>query len=508
MAEFRKVIIRHTGKNERERRRALLHELAAVRAVGVRSRTATAPPERRPRWTVVLVALAFALATLVTSELVLPGLFELALAAVLLGFGLAAAGPLRSRESSRVAGGSRAPTLDSQEQVRRQVRLLERRRLRCLQTLAEVHACEARERHAGRATGRLETAAEALTAAVAGFDAGIVRELAIGLALRAARWMERLPSLVEGSERLDLGACRFRLERLETAGREADDLAVELGAPPYAAEPAARDARALLDAGRDEIARLRVDLLARQTALLTRVELPGIAPSSVRREFEAALGRGWDWLCRNQARRELNRWEAETVAAPVTLAEPVRIVLPRGRDMSMLPFSLVLLGFTTAHASLAVGDVAWNAPFLLLPMAAFYALFLVPGFLLFREAVRARRHEELTVCGSVVVLRWRWLLWSGVETLVVAPEEPVRREEVGGGEAHPIGRLCLQGMDGRRLAFAFGLTEAQHAHVLRQMGRQLAPLPPPRGEPCPPARPESDPLSEPGGDGSWGLPLV
>src|SRR3712207_8819842 len=32
------------------------------------------------------------------------------------------------------------------------------------------------------------------------------------------------------------------------------------------------------------------------------------------------------------------------------LPEPITILLPRGRDLGMMPFSLVLLGFTTAHA--------------------------------------------------------------------------------------------------------------------------------------------------------------
>jgi hypothetical protein len=141
----------------------------------------------------------------------------------------------------------------------------------------------------------------------------------------------------------------------------------------------------------------------------------------------------------------------------------------------MLPFSLILLGFTTAHASLAISTVAPISPVLLLPMAGFYALFLFPGVQLFREAVRARRREEITLCGSAVMLRWRWAFWEGAETIVVAPDAPVRRDEVAHSGDHPIRRLCLEGLDGRKLYFGFGLTDAQHAQVIRRMGRPAFP---------------------------------
>jgi hypothetical protein len=115
-------------------------------------------------------------------------------------------------------------------------------------------------------------------------------------------------------------------------------------------------------------------------------------------------------------------------------------------------------------------------------MAAFYALFLIPGVMLFRESICARRREELTVCGSSIMLRWRWWLWSGAEAVVAAPEEPVQREEVGRSGEHPIHRLCLQGIDGRKLHFGFGLSELQHLAVIRQMGLEAAPmLPKPSG---------------------------
>jgi hypothetical protein len=113
---------------------------------------------------------------------------------------------------------------------------------------------------------------------------------------------------------------------------------------------------------------------------------------------------------------------------------------------------------------------------MLLPMAAFYALVLVPGVMLFRESVRSRRHEELTICGSSVMLRWRWALWSGVETVVALPEEPVRRDEVGRSGEHPIHRLCLEGLDGRKLHFGYGLSDVQHTMIIRQMGREAAPM--------------------------------
>jgi len=427
----------------------------------------------------------------------------LAFAAVFLGIGLSVVGPGLRKEPSHLPLRV-PPALDCEEQIRRHARMLGRRRDRCLQTLADVERCAALEREAGRPTERLDAAAAALMAATRAIEAGIAREQASGAALRVTRWMDRLPSLVEGLERLDLGACRHRLERLEAASRDGETLGADLQEHPVAAEPTARQAAALLEAGREEIARLRVDLLARQAALLSRPEPVG---GEVRRpwaEVETALARGWDWLCRNEARRELSRWSAEAPVPPLSLAEPVRIALPRGRDMSMLPFSLVLLGFTTAHASLAVGDVAMSAPFLLLPMTAFYALFFVPGVLLFREAVRARRHEELTLCGSAVQLRWQWLLWSGAETIVVAPDEPVRRESVGHGEEHPIGRLSLQGIDGRRIYFGHGLTEAQHARILRQIGRPAEPALPASAEP--PAAPLRKPDAARDGD-DWRLPL-
>ena len=90
--------------------------------------------------------------------------------------------------------------------------------------------------------------------------------------------------------------------------------------------------------------------------------------------------------------------------------------------------------------------------------------------------MHARRREELTICGASIMLRWRWALWSGVETVVVAPDAPVRREEIGRSGEHPIHRLCLQGVDGRKLYFGFGLTDHQHKTIIRQMGRSAAPM--------------------------------
>jgi hypothetical protein len=242
--------------------------------------------------------------------------------------------------------------------------------------------------------------------------------------------------------------------------------------------------------------------------LLTRRDSTPGDKRGTRAEVEAALSRSWDWLCRNDARREVTQWvEAEADAeTPTALPSPVRIRLPRGRDSSILPFSLVLLGFTGAHAALAVGDVLFTSPFLLLPMAGFYALFAIPGLLLFREAIRARRQEELTICGSSVVLQWRWLCWSGVETVIAPPEEPVRREEVGRVDSHPIHRLALQGLDGRRLQFGFGLSETQHKVIITQMGRITAPAVSDLRVPRPDS-PTRAGLGSSGEEGPAGLPL-
>jgi hypothetical protein len=481
---FRKVIVsrgvRWNHSRADARRRGLLHQLAVDSSAfppTSRAEREAGPP--RAGRIGALVAGLIAVLLLVTGELAAPGMVEIAIAALLLGFGVAAAHPRIGKTTSPGPTPSRLPYLDAQEQVRRHLRLLERRRHRCQETLAEVTRCVAIEREAGRSTDRLDSAAAALSAAVAAFDAGIAREEAAGLALRVTRWMDRLPSLVEGLSRLDLGAYRHRMERLETSAREAQALASELDQHPRAAEETARRARALLEAGREELARLRVELLAYQSALLTHPEAPHANASPARAEVERAIARCWDWLSRNAARRELDLWSTAASPASLELPDPVRLTVPRGRDYSMLPFSLVLLGFTTAHASLAVGDIATSAPLLLLPMAAFYALFLVPGVLLFREAVRARRREELTLCGASVILRWQWWLWSGTETVVVDPEEPVRRDEVGRVDSHPIHRLCLRGVDGRKLQFAFGLTEAQHAGIIEQMGRKAEPAFPP-----------------------------
>src|SRR5439155_18107659 len=78
----------------------------------------------------------------------------------------------------------------------------------------------------------------------------------------------------------------------------------------------------------------------------------------------------------------------------------------------------------------------------------------------------------------------------GVETVVAAPEEPVRRDEVGRSGEYPIHRLCLQGMDGRKLFFGYGLSDVQHTMIIRQMGRE--------GMPELPARPIA---SLPAGEG-------
>jgi len=236
-------------------------------------------------------------------------------------------------------GPGSAPRLDTDEELRRHVRLLERRRQRCLDTLSDVQRCASTERAAGRTADRLDGASEALAAAVAAFDAGVSREQAAGLALGVARWLDRLPSLVEGLERLDLGACRHRLDRVEVAARDGDELAAELRKHPCGAEPTARRSLTLLEAGHEELARVRIDLLTRSAALLARPEPP--RPPQSRAAVETALERGWDWLCRNEARRELRLWADAAGTAPVSIPDPVTIVLPRGRDLGMLPFSLV-----------------------------------------------------------------------------------------------------------------------------------------------------------------------
>jgi hypothetical protein len=420
-----------------------------------------------------LVAGMVAMLLLFAGEIGAPGVIEMGFAAVLLGCGMAASGWWNWLGQPPELGQPDTPRLDADEEVWRQIRLLERRRQRCLETLSEVHRCTAAEQSAGRLTGRLDAASETLSTAIAAFDAGIAREQAAGLALRVARWLDRLPSLVEGLERLDLGACRHRLDRVEGAAGDGEELAAELRQQPCVADLTARRSLSLLEAGHEELSRVRVDLLARSAALLARPE--PLRPAHSRAAIEKALERGWDWLCRNEARRELRLWADTVVTAPAAVPDPVTIVLPRGRDLGMLPFSLVLLGFTTAHASLAVGDIAVTAPLLLLPMGAFYALFLVPGVMLFRESVRSRRREELTICGSSVMLRWRWALWSGVETVVALPEEPVRRDEVGRSGEHPIHRLILEGIDGRKLHFGYGLSDVQHSLIVRQMGRETAP---------------------------------
>jgi hypothetical protein len=427
----------------------------------------------RARFT-ALVAGMIALLLLFAGEIGAPGVIELGFAAVLLGCGMAASGWWNWLGQPPELGPASTPRLDADEELRRHVRLLERRRQRCLDTLSDVQRCAAAEHTVGRSAERLEAASHALAAAVATFDAGIVREEAACLALRVTRWLDRLPSLVEGLERLDLSACRQRLDRLSAAERDGEDLATGLQVHPCAAEETARRSLQLLAAGSKELARVRVDLLTRSAALLARPE-PAPAPQ-LSAAVEAALERGRDWLCRNEARRELRLWAEEAGTTAASAADPVTLVLPRGRDLGMLPFSLVLLGFTTLHASLAVGDIAMTAPMMLLPMAAFYALFLVPGVMLFRESVRSRRREELTICGSSVMLRWRWWMWNGVETVVALPEEHVRRDEVGRSGEHPIHRLTLEGIDGRRLQFGYGLSDVQHSLIVRQMGREAAPM--------------------------------
>jgi hypothetical protein len=338
---------------------------------------------------VALVVGMLALLFLFAGEIAAPGLIELAFAAMLLGCGLAAAHPRAWNGAPGSSPRTSLPRLDTEEQIRRHVRLLERRRHRCLDTLAEIQSCAAIERAAGRPTEGLDAASESLAAAVAAFETGIAREQAAGLALRATRWLDRLPSLVEGLPRLDLGACRHRLDRVESAVRDGEALAAEIREHPCASEPAARRALSLMEAGSKEVARLRVDLLARSAAILARAEPPCTAAPIA--AVDTAIERCWDWVCRNEARRELRLWADSSLGAPAVIPEPVTIALPRGRDLGMLPFSLVLLGFTVAHASLAVGDFAMAVPAMLVPMAAFYALFLIPGVMLFRESVRARR---------------------------------------------------------------------------------------------------------------------
>jgi hypothetical protein len=488
---FRRVIVSRgvsapegTGDHPRRgsRRSGLLREIADLSATPSRPgpHPGSASSILRPARVGALVFGLIALLTLIASEFALPVVLELAVAAILLGFGIAGASPLAGTRLPEAPAPSRPLYLDPQEQIRRQVRLLERRRLRCLDTLAEVERCATVERAAGRPTDRLDVSATALAEAVAAFDAGIRREQAAGLALQVTRWLDRLPSLVEGLERLDLGAYPHRLERLERVAQDGEALAAALLGQPCADEPTARKAFLLLEAGREEVSRLRVDLLAHEAALLARGQ-PSVHPpivSAPAAEIERALGRGWDWICRTEACRELRNWAQTPPASSLSLPEPVTITLPRGRDLGMLPFSLILLGFTGVHATLAVSSVAPAVPLLLLPMAGFYALFLFPGVQLFREAVKARRREELTVCGSAVMLRWHWGLWNGVETVVVAPDAPVRRDNVAYSGDHPIRRLCLEGVDGRKLYFGFGLTDAQHARIIRRLARPaLPPLP-------------------------------
>jgi hypothetical protein len=503
------------GEFQRIYRRAMLDAVAAEARGQERSdargrpRDSRVPAALRPAQVGLIVVMLTALLVLVTSEVILPGLFELLVAAVLLGGGVAAAaGSHARRDAADAREASRAVHPDPQEKVRRHLRLLEQRRHRCLDALGEVERCGAFERAAGRETERLDTAAAIVAERAAAFDAGIAREQASGLALRVARWIDRLPSLMEGLERLDRSSARRRLKRLEAIRQDGETLAAELREHPCSAEETARRARALLDVGIEEIDRLRVDLLEHYTAQLTTAAAPAAERSPALAEVESALSRSWDWICHSEARRELGRWVEAARDEPFLAPEPIRIPVPRGRDRSLLPFSLVLLGFTSAHASLAVGSVATATPLLLVPMAGFYALFLVPGVLLLREAVQARREEELTLCGASVMLRWRWLFWSGEETIAVAPDEPIRREEVGRVDAHPIHRLSLRGLDGRRLSFAFGLTEPEHTALIQRLGHPSEPA-----LSAPAAAKPAQPLSAPpkrrpdDDENRWGLPL-
>src|SRR5207247_3665377 len=120
---------------------------------------------------------------------------------------------------------------------------------------------------------------------------------------------------------LELGAHRLRMERLAWAAREAETLATDLDQHPRAAEETARRARTLLDSGREELARLRVELLAYQSALLTRPEAPIPDASPSRLEVERAIARCWDWLSRNAARRELDLWASTAPLAPAELPD-------------------------------------------------------------------------------------------------------------------------------------------------------------------------------------------
>lgn len=509
---YRKVMVRRKpvgrplsvgsvpGRSNPNRRR-LLADVAARGAPDPVSRPA--PAALRPLRLSALVVGLIALLLLIGSEVAVPGIVEMAFAAVLLGFGLSAVGPRAEVGSSARPGSARRVLPDPQEQVRWHLRVLQRRRQRCLETLREVQNCAAAERIAGRPSERLEAAIEALSAAVAACDAGILREQAAGMALRVTCWLERLPAVVDGWERLDEAACRRRLELLARLTQDGVALAAELREHPCAGESGARRALALLEAGQQEAARVRIDLLTRRAALLAcpesanlaqlpsglpyppsafTLDPPGRSPGGDRvprkhaGAAEAALDRCWGWLCRAAARREIRGWGEEAPAAAAALPEPVTIRLPRGRDLGMLPCSVIWIGFATVHASLWVGAVAPLSLALLLPMAAFYSLFLIPGVLLLRDAGRIRRREELTVCGSSVILRWRWILWHGVETIVASPDAPVRREEIAHSGEQPIYRLFLEGLDGRRLYFGCGLSQAQQARVIRQIGRQALPL--------------------------------
>jgi hypothetical protein len=64
---------------------------------------------------------------------------------------------------------------------------------------------------------------------------------------------------------------------------------------------------------------------------------------------------------------------------------------------------------------------------------------------------------------------------------------------VGRSGEHPIHRLCLEGIDGRKLHFGYGLSDVQHSLIVRQMGREAAPrLPAVAGTSLPACRERQD----------------
>jgi hypothetical protein len=139
---FRRVIISRTqqrahsavgpslaGAPKGRSYRRLQRDIALGRAPLPQSRymgTRLLPPTRLGALLIGLIAVLCSVA----GELIGPGIVELAFAALLLGCGLAAAAPRDLERALEDAPRVRRPRLDPQEQIRRHLRLLERRRHR------------------------------------------------------------------------------------------------------------------------------------------------------------------------------------------------------------------------------------------------------------------------------------------------------------------------------------------------------------------------------------------